>query len=226
MKFPELKISSRNGEYNSYSIVIRAEVVYRYLFEGLSHRNIDKITIGLVPDESRGWQSMGILHHIGLIKEHKGIFTEIELSNAISLLKKGDETKYDLLIKHLEVFNSKVINTVELEKELNNSILKSYQSSKKDRLARLKLRDNHQPKQINTVSKAYIRNADVIVEVLERANGICEHCSKPAPFTCASDNTPYLEVHQVIPLAEGGLDNIENTIALCPNCHRELHYGK
>jgi len=26
-------------------------------------------------------------------------------------------------------------------------------------------------------------------------------------------------------LANGGSDTIENTIALCPNCHREFHYG-
>ncbi|MCG0031085.1 HNH endonuclease [Vibrio parahaemolyticus] len=23
----------------------------------------------------------------------------------------------------------------------------------------------------------------------------------------------------------GGLDILENTVALCPNCHRELHFG-
>jgi len=26
-----------------------------------------------------------------------------------------------------------------------------------------------------------------------------------------------------LPLAEGGPDTVENTVALCPNCHRRCH---
>jgi 5-methylcytosine-specific restriction endonuclease McrA len=40
------------------------------------------------------------------------------------------------------------------------------------------------------------------------------------------DGRPYLEVHHVVPLSEGGDDTLENAAALCPSCHRELHYGK
>jgi len=61
--------------------------------------------------------------------------------------------------------------------------------------------------------------------VLKEAQGICECCKKPAPF-CFPDGTTYLEVHHVIPLSEGGPDTITNTVALCPNCHRELHHGR
>jgi 5-methylcytosine-specific restriction protein A len=32
-----------------------------------------------------------------------------------------------------------------------------------------------------------------------------------------------LECHHVVWLAEGGDDHIENTVALCPNCHRRMH---
>ncbi|MFM0350878.1 HNH endonuclease [Paraburkholderia sp. RL17-347-BIC-D] len=28
-----------------------------------------------------------------------------------------------------------------------------------------------------------------------------------------------------MPLAQGGPDTVANAIALCPNCHRERHYG-
>ncbi len=28
-----------------------------------------------------------------------------------------------------------------------------------------------------------------------------------------------------IPLSEGGEDTVENAMAVCPNCHMELHYG-
>ena len=69
------------------------------------------------------------------------------------------------------------------------------------------------------------RNADVVAEVLLRASGICESCGNAAPFFKKKDSTPYLEVHHELPLSKGGDDTIENAIALCPNCHRERHYG-
>lgn len=71
----------------------------------------------------------------------------------------------------------------------------------------------------------YKRNPDVIAEALYRADGVCQKCKAQAPFKRAKDSSPYLEVHHVIQLAHGGPDNVENVIALCPNCHRESHFG-
>jgi 5-methylcytosine-specific restriction protein A len=71
----------------------------------------------------------------------------------------------------------------------------------------------------------HLRNADVVAEVLIRANGTCERCGKNAPFLRAKDGTPYLEVHHKEKLANGGDDTVENAIALCPNCHRREHFG-
>jgi 5-methylcytosine-specific restriction protein A len=81
------------------------------------------------------------------------------------------------------------------------------------------------PERIQIISVGYRRNADVIVSVLNRANGVCERCSKAAPFLRKSDGTPFLEVHHRKPLGDGGEDTTENALALCPNCHREVHHG-
>lgn len=81
------------------------------------------------------------------------------------------------------------------------------------------------PERVQLISIGFRRNADVIVAVLNRANGICEHCRKNAPFMRRSDGTPFLEVHHQIPLAEDGEDTVENALALCPNCHRKFHHG-
>jgi len=83
---------------------------------------------------------------------------------------------------------------------------------------------NKQPSKVNVSSTQFDRNADVITEVLERADGVCESCYQPAPFI-RKDFTPYLEVHHKIPLAEGGEDTIENAIAVCPNCHQKEHFA-
>jgi 5-methylcytosine-specific restriction protein A len=36
---------------------------------------------------------------------------------------------------------------------------------------------------------------------------------------------PFLESHHLIFLCDGGPDTPDNTAAVCPNCHRNLHHG-
>lgn len=71
----------------------------------------------------------------------------------------------------------------------------------------------------------FVREPEVIAWVLLRANGRCEACGEPAPFF-RTDGTPFLEVHHLRPLAEGGPDTVSNALAACPNCHRRLHHAK
>ncbi len=75
------------------------------------------------------------------------------------------------------------------------------------------------------VSTQYVRDPAVVAWVLQEANGVCECCQSPAPFAKPSGD-PYLEVHHLRRLADGGSDTVSNAAALCPNCHRELHYGQ
>ncbi len=70
----------------------------------------------------------------------------------------------------------------------------------------------------------YVRDAKVKDWVLQHANGRCECCGNAAPFRTI-EGLPYLEVHHVRTLADRGPDTIDNTVALCPNCHRHLHHG-
>ena len=120
---------------------------------------------------------------------------------------------------------SHCITKEEFDKELEKRIEETRKLSKKERQKRLEEAPKI-PLKTPVQQTVFNRNPDVIVEVLERANGICEGCHKPAPFLRRVDNTPYLEVHHTIPLAEGGEDTVDNAVALCPNCHREVHFGK
>ena len=70
----------------------------------------------------------------------------------------------------------------------------------------------------------FVRDATVVAYVLKQANGVCECCDGDAPFI-KGNGEAFLEVHHVKHLAEGGSDTIQNAVAICPNCHRELHYG-
>lgn len=66
---------------------------------------------------------------------------------------------------------------------------------------------------------------NIIASVLDRAKGHCELCQAKAPFLKKSDGTPYLEIHHNKSLCDGGSTSVENIIALCPNCHRKIHFG-
>jgi 5-methylcytosine-specific restriction protein A len=92
-----------------------------------------------------------------------------------------------------------------------------------ERLARLK-NSSRRPAQIEVITKAFIRNPDVVAEVLYRANGRCENFKQPA-FIRRTNSSPYREVHHRIPLVEDDDDSVENAIGLCPNCHRKAHFG-
>lgn len=72
-------------------------------------------------------------------------------------------------------------------------------------------------------SSRFVRDPNVIAWVLHEAAGHCEICTLAAPFQRA-DGEPFLEVHHVRPLGEGGPDTTDNAAACCPNCHRRLHH--
>ncbi|WP_235712680.1 hypothetical protein [Bacillus mycoides] len=85
---PKLEPVKRSREYSSYGDKIRDSVVYEYLFNAKSHRWIDENILALDSKESKDYQAMGILHHIGLKNDHKGIFEGMNISDVLSLLQK------------------------------------------------------------------------------------------------------------------------------------------
>ncbi|WP_421511460.1 HNH endonuclease [Enterobacter sp. JS8-1] len=112
-----------------------------------------------------------------------------------------------------------------LQGEFDEAIRESFNLAPEERKKRLKEINSTIPVTRRVLAIVFVRSPDVVAEVLHRAMGNCEKCHKPAPFHRSKDNTPYLEVHHIIPLSKGGEDTIENAIAVCPNCHRQAHFG-
>lgn len=135
---------------------------------------------------------------------------------------KSSQPKIQALIEGLvkELKSELEIMQNDFDKRIMDSLLLDPESRKRKLDSAPK-----KPKVLFVTRKVYSRNPDVVAAVLIRAKGICEKCMKPAPFIKIKDNSPYLEVHHKIMLANGGEDTIDNAIALCPNCHRESHYG-
>ncbi|BAF73368.1 HNH endonuclease [Sulfurovum sp. NBC37-1] len=119
----------------------------------------------------------------------------------------------------------------EIIKEIENQALSepvSFQAEV-DKLVHKKLQDKPkavlEPKRYDIAITKYDRDPQIVAWVLMNAKGICECCNKEAPFV-KDDGVPFLEVHHLRRLADDGSDSITNAIAICPNCHRELHYGQ
>lgn len=153
--------------------------------------------------------------------------TDLKLEGIFSYVDdhtEPDDSKWFRLRKR-DVLNMSTSMTMkEYDKQLSKEVAFSSSLSSQERLRRIALQ-LREPQRIKVITTQYKRSSDVIVEALLRANGVCEICGNSAPFKKASDGSPYLEVHHVLPLSQGGADILENVLAICPNCHRKEHFG-
>ena len=219
-----LKRSSRIREYKDYPSSLRGQIAIAFLKEAkLSHRKIDEIYLGKDSSYTKGFQSMGILHYQGLRSKHQGSCTGLDIDSVIhevSMLPDSSDLVGDLVAYKTNV----LIEQKRHEQNFQKSVEEALKDTTEQRGERLQSY-NGKPKKIQTISYAFVRSPDVVAEALLRAKGFCERCGLAAPFRRKSDGSPYLEVHHKIPLSEDGADTLENVLALCPNCHREVHFG-
>lgn len=210
-----VKATLNGGKYPNHWLVSDEELKY-YLYSLKNKFSPDyKVNRAII-------NSGNIPIYVFIKKDAKctltGVFRYIEY------VTEADDSKWFRLRKVDSLSVATMVSQVEYDKDLEHRVHLSTNLSSSERERRLQSAPK-KPEQIQTIVNTYKRNADVITTVLERANGICEGCNAPAPFLRVKDNTPYLEVHHIIPLGEGGDDTIVNVIALCPNCHRKAHFG-
>lgn len=173
------------------------------IIEFMKKRDFDRF---ITLEEMRANKSLKSCNIIG---NHRGTLLDI------------DKSYFDEIVRMLKNYNTRQDYYSMLEEEVKIS----RKLTREERKKRLQNRENLIPEKVERKSTGFIRNPDVIAEVLERANGICEECGNKAPFLKALDGTPYLEVHHKIRLADGGEDTVDNAVAVCPNCHRRVHFG-
>jgi predicted HNH restriction endonuclease len=82
------------------------------------------------------------------------------------------------------------------------------------------------PRRLVATSSTFERDARVRAKAIIRANHRCEVPGCTWTGFHKPDRMPFIEVHHIQPLAEGGEDTPENAVAVCPGHHRELHHGK
>lgn len=129
-----------------------------------------------------------------------------------------------LVVAKYEFLGSKPISLAEEEESFRAQVKLAFGATAEQRQAQLNASPKL-PEKVARLVETFKRSPYVVAEVLHRAAGVCGSCLKAAPFTRKKDGAPYLEVHHRRQLAHGGEDTVANAIAVCPNCHRELHYG-
>jgi len=118
-----------------------------------------------------------------------------------------------IVVKEEDIKNLQVEKEEKVERETKNLTLEELKELAK-RAKEKGLR--------RTYSTSYTRDPYVAAFAKRRANGVCDLCEQPAQFNDKKGN-PYLECHHINFLSEGGLDTIENVVALCVVCHKKQH---
>ena len=109
--------------------------------------------------------------------------------------------------------------------EFNSVQKKREKKAKRLSIEELKEKAKKAPAKVgerNVQGVQYERDPYIALLTKLRANGICDLCNQPGPFKDKNGDL-YLESHHIDWLSNGGLDTPENTVALCPNCHRKMH---
>lgn len=197
--------ASASDYINNFKLFMAGRVYHRTLSAYATRYYLDSILADFGED--------ALKKALGAVSQHLDYYEN---------LTGAPQSKIRAAVKEL---SSRHIQSAEsYEEKLQDQVRKSLKDSPTARRARLAIAEK-QPSKLAVTVTVYRRNPDVVAEVLLRANGSCEACGKKAPFARAKDGSPYLEIHHKLQLAKGGDDTVANAMALCPNCHREKHYG-
>jgi 5-methylcytosine-specific restriction endonuclease McrA len=122
-----------------------------------------------------------------------------------------------------QVFAVKVLSSLITEVDVAKEVVK--RADKQAIFARAK-EATGKPASRESTRSDFVRNPYVVAAAVLRASGRCEMPRCSTTLFEREDGTLYLEVHHVVPLGEEGDDTLANAAAICPHCHRELHFGK
>lgn len=240
-KIPTGSILSSNDIKNKFDVSSK-----RNIRKSKSKNLIVIISDHTKPTYNDKWY--GNVIHYTLTKQNKTLVDAIENDTSIYLCEIFEKDKYIFhgkveliqepfqkkqidfngMLQKVLVFPLKIIDN---KGSLDKNILESYELNKKISTKKisndtLKMKINSTTKEnveYRTVSSnVYIRNQDIAEYTKRRAKGVCQLCGQQAPFNDKNGN-PYLECHHIIWLSKGGSDSIDNTVALCPNCHKKMH---
>ena len=242
--FPLLKKSFRKREYNAYTDVERASVVYHWLFTRKGFRQLDQQCLGLDGNDSHGWQSLGIAHYLGLEKAHHGFFENCPVQKALDDLQiiRNEDPALALIWCYLvDWFGDSVVadkdpdystQRVEAFHWIKKTLFGGQQISDIDSRLLCMRSANTKEQTVRIGSRTYHYSNGAVKETIKCLyDYTCQVCKtqiyrpgwiQTLPRT-AQWNYLNADAHHLIPLAQEGPDTMSNLLCLCPSCHRRFH---
>lgn len=208
IQLPLRQYSGREREYLLRDNQQISEIVKTYLFDSsTSHRKLDAIVLGLDSSESKGYQSMGVLHYLGLKGDFKGLFANNTLIEAIEILNSASDDFDDIvdLISDFEDNDNKVISEL---------LDKTKQTTKPEDLEQLQRRlaelENTETRQTNSSG----RKEQTILRKLmigDQKETQCALCHKTLP-------TNLIVTAHIIPRNKCSLEQRKDPNIVMPAC--------
>lgn len=205
--FADLNVSNRTREYDLYPEQSRDVCVYKYLFEGYSHRKLDEEVLSLNPTKTKGWQAMGILHHYGLIDDHKGKFEGKDIYQCIKALeeKGGDYASIAESLRRYSHYDQ--YDDLGLE-----SVIVS---------------GDKEGRKVQYYTTKYERSLKNRTDAIRIHGTTCMACGFDFEKVYGERGRGFIEVHHLKPLFSRNEEIVVNPetdlVCLCSNCHRMIH---
>jgi hypothetical protein len=173
---------------------------------------------GAYPEANRNPEMLLGATKLTLVREEDGLrITSVAWRDPGA--QEFDSADFEILPSKKNIFSF-----IDIEQAQRNAVKDAMMLSMEELTARLPA-EGTPAKRVQVTTSTFVRNPIVVAATLKRANGACEECYADAPFTSKATGEPYLEVHHIRRLADDGNDHPNNTVALCPNCHRKLHHA-
>ncbi|MGD2198205.1 HNH endonuclease [Lysinibacillus fusiformis] len=211
---PSLQPSGREREFNDYEDYLKAKVIFEHIVNGLKHRELDEVVLGLDKQKSKGYQSMGILHYLGMKADYKGIFEGKELKEVIEILREQGKGYEDSVCLLTILDDSELINTI-------NSDLEAEE-----------VEEGHgiEGNVKYYYGKRYERDSKNRRLAIKKHGTKCFACEFNFEEVYGKRGKDFIEVHHIKPLStlEEAVEINPETdlVPLCANCHRMIHRKK
>lgn len=212
--FPDLIVSPRPRALREVGEDNIPKVLYYYLFLGYPHRRLDAEVLHF-PESSRGFESMGLLHHFGLVDAHKGLFADVSIADAVRILQ-TQVAELDPYLNALYTIKSDHDRYTVTADQMGTSVK---EASVREGAKRLQL---HQERE---------RNHKIIEQakqqfLKEYGSLYCEVCGFDFASVYGLRGNGFIEGHHKTPIAQmkdGDTTSVDDIAMVCSNCHSMLH---
>lgn len=206
-------ITGSAGEQHGYGDRIRDDGVFEYFGEGqVGDMQMVRGNKRILEHSEQG-RDLLLFQKVNKGLRFEGEFVCQGFHNEIAPDTEGNSRQAIVFeLVPIEALSEDLAESPPAQDELRKMREKAYEAARSD------------PRKRSANSSLFERSRVVRDYVLARANGRCEYCQSTAPFI-TTKGSPFLEVHHIMRLSDGGPDSPEHLIGLCPNCHRQAHYG-